>query len=455
MSTEATNREAAVALAEALGNLPLALEQAAAYAGRAGISLSDYLALFRERASAYTPPASKSADYPDALAVTFEIAFARLREESPAAADLLTLCAFLAPDDMPLEIFKEGAAREGDEAVQLPEALAAAATPDALAAAAATLQAYALAKVRGGSFLSVHRLTQAVARDRLDDDERKSRAETVVELLYAAFPFKFGDTRTWPPSARLLQHALTATEHVTALGVAGEAASFLLNEVGTYLLNNAEWDKAKAALEKSISLGEELLGPTHPELAAPLNNISQALLRQNNLDEAAEYLKRALAIDEAALGPDHPNIAIRLNNIGSVLYEKKAYAEARERYERALVIAEAAQDAPQLDIAAILNNIGTVLDALGDHRGACSYYERAVSVDEKVCGPNHPNVAIDLDNLALAMIKLGEMDAARQYLERALRIFRQHWGENHHWTVTAKEHLKELDKRAAGGPSSE
>src|SRR5215213_3476083 len=136
MSTEATNREAAVALAEALGNLPLALEQAAAYTAQTGLSLAEYLALFRERAARYTPPASPSAVYPEALVVTFEIAFARLREDSPAAADLLNLCAFLAPDDVPLEIFKEAAAKTGAEA-----------TPaEALASAAATLQTYALAK---------------------------------------------------------------------------------------------------------------------------------------------------------------------------------------------------------------------------------------------------------------------------------------------------------------------
>jgi hypothetical protein len=174
MSTEATNRKAAVALAEALGNLPLALEQAAAYTEHTGISLADYLSLFRERAAEYAPPASPSADYPAALATTFEITFARLREESPASADLLTLCAFLAPDDVPLEIFKEMSAKEEvkeeqTETIQLPDALAAAANPEALAAAAATLQTYALAKVRGGSFLSMHRLTQAIARDRLGD----------------------------------------------------------------------------------------------------------------------------------------------------------------------------------------------------------------------------------------------------------------------------------------------
>ncbi|HEV7889499.1 MAG TPA: tetratricopeptide repeat protein [Pyrinomonadaceae bacterium] len=454
MSTEATNRQAAVALAEALGNLPLALEQAAAYTAQTGISLADYLELFRERAARYTPPATPSADYPAALAVTFELAFTKIREDSPAAADLLTLCAFLAPDDVPLESFKEGVKKERAEAAP-PESLAyAVANPEALAAAAATLQAYAFVKVRGGSFLSMHRLIQAVARDRLGDDERKKSAEVAVTLIHAAFRYNPRDTRTWPPSARLLQHALIVAEHARTLGVVVKLTSILLNNLGAYLFNNAELVEAQAALEKSVALREELLGPTHPELAASLDNIGQTLIRQGKLDEAAEYLKRALAMDEEALGPDHPNVAVRLNNIGEVLRERGAYDDARRHYERALAIFEALPGPTHEDIPTILNNIGLTLHAQDDLKSARTYYERALLIDE-ASDPNHPNVAIDLNNLGSALAILGDVDTARQHLERALRICLEHLGKKHPLTLTVKRHLGELGRRAAGGSSSE
>ena len=456
MNTEATNREAAVALAEALGNLPLALEQAAAYTEQTGLSLSDYLELFRERRAAYAPPASPSADYPVALAVTFDIAFSRILEESPAATDLLTLCAFLAPDDVPLEIFKEVSTKEGAEAVQLPEALtSAAADPEALSAAAATLQAYALAKVRGGSFLSTHRLTQAIARDRLGDDERKRWAEAAVTLMREAFSFDPADTQTWPPSVRLLQHALTASEHARALGVAGEPASVLLNKVGESLLNNAEMAEAKAAFEKSAELCEKLFGPAHPELAERFNNIGETLRRQGNLDKAAEYLKRALSIDEAALGPNHPDVAIELNNLGNLLHERSDFAEAREHFERALAITEAAYNAPHSQAAMILNNIGAILYTQDDLKGACAFYERALRIDEEVYGSDHPEVAIDLNNLGNALGKLGDVEAARQHLERALRILREHLGDRHPWMLQVKQNLEKLDVRPASSPPFE
>ncbi|HVF41552.1 MAG TPA: tetratricopeptide repeat protein [Pyrinomonadaceae bacterium] len=453
MSTEATNREAAVALAEELGNLPLALEQAAAYTALTGVSLADYLSLFRERAAAYTPPASPSADYPAALAVTFELAFTHLSEESPAAADLLTICAFLAPDDVPLEIFKDAAAKEGDEAVSLPESLAtAAANPEALAAAAAMLQTYALAKVRGGSFLSTHRLIQAIARDRLGGDERKTWAEATATVMRAAFPFNKLDPRTWPLSARLLQHALTTADHAGVLGVADVPVMFLLFLAGEQLFNNAKLAEAKAVFERSAELCEKLLGPADTVLAALLNNIGMTLHRQGNFDEAANYLKRALAIDEEVRGSDHPYVAIRLNNIGEILRERGAYAEARSHYERALAIAEAAHSAPNALIPTILNNIGLALREQDDAEGACAYYERAILIDEEAYGSDHPNIAVRLNNLGAALLSLGDLDTARQHFERALRIFKAHFGEEHPWTLTAKRYLKELDEHAAVSP---
>src|SRR5947209_7034491 len=182
------DREAATALAAALGNLPLALEQAGANGAQAGLSLDEYLKLFREHERETAARASGSEEYPAALATTFEIALRRIQAESPATADLLTLCAFLAPDEVPLEIFKEASEH-------LPSTLAAAASdPEALSRLAATLQDYSLAKVRGGSFLSLHHLVQAAARDRLSEDNKKKWTETAVLLMRAAFPFNESDT---------------------------------------------------------------------------------------------------------------------------------------------------------------------------------------------------------------------------------------------------------------------
>ena len=82
---------------------------------------------------------------------------------------------------------------------------------DALAA----LRRYSLVEVREEA-LSVHRLVQAVARDRLAEDARRTWAEAAVRLVNGAFPFDSDDVRTWPECARLLPHALAAARHAEA-----------------------------------------------------------------------------------------------------------------------------------------------------------------------------------------------------------------------------------------------
>jgi hypothetical protein len=87
-------------LAHALGDLPLALEQAAAYIEETAISPAGYLALLGERAAELLSLGHPT-DSEHTVATTWTVALQRLHDQAPAAVDLLRLCAFLAPDDIP------------------------------------------------------------------------------------------------------------------------------------------------------------------------------------------------------------------------------------------------------------------------------------------------------------------------------------------------------------------
>jgi hypothetical protein len=95
------------ALAEALGDLPLALEQAAAYLDEAHISPAKYLALFWEHGAellALGEPLTTE----QTVATAWQVALDRL-SATPGAQELLSLCAFLAPDDIPRNVLGEHA----------------------------------------------------------------------------------------------------------------------------------------------------------------------------------------------------------------------------------------------------------------------------------------------------------------------------------------------------------
>ena len=146
-------------LAAELGDLPLAIAQAAGFMAETGMAAAEYMDLLRTRAGQLLDQGAPGS-YPRSLAAATGLIADRLAGEDPAAAELASLCAFLAPEPIPEDLFT-GAASE------LPGELAArAADPLAWRQTLARLARQSLARIdhRG---LQMHRLTQAILRDRL------------------------------------------------------------------------------------------------------------------------------------------------------------------------------------------------------------------------------------------------------------------------------------------------
>ena len=113
------------------------------------------------------------------------------------------MCAFLAPEPIPEDLFT-GAAGE------LPGELAArAADPLAWRQTLAQLTRQSLARIdqRG---LVMHRLTQAILRDRLTPDQAAATRERTEAILAASDPGDPDNPATWPRWARLMPHLLAA-----------------------------------------------------------------------------------------------------------------------------------------------------------------------------------------------------------------------------------------------------
>jgi hypothetical protein len=145
-------------LANELGCLPLALEQASAYLDRSAIPAKTYLRLLRQRAAEMYPRGQVSGR-PDTIATLWDISLERIAAENLSATQLLGLCAYLAPERIPVDLFT---AHPG----QLPEPLATVAADELLFdEAIGILVDYSLLK-RTGAGLQIHRLLQGALRAR-------------------------------------------------------------------------------------------------------------------------------------------------------------------------------------------------------------------------------------------------------------------------------------------------
>jgi hypothetical protein len=238
--TQQSDEETAEAIAQKLGDLPLALAQAAAYIESTGLSLSAYVQRLQTHLEALLRRGQGSPDYPHTVATTWDMAFKALQKNQSAALSLLKLCAFFAPDDIPHALLRENASA-------LPDPLGTVVTADlqwddALVA----LRHYAL--IEGGEeALAIHRLVQAITHNRLQDDERAQWAEVALKCVAAAFPGSesASEPQTWPTWARYLPHAVAVVSHVSDTGNAAMETASLLNYMGEYIDARAQFAEAK------------------------------------------------------------------------------------------------------------------------------------------------------------------------------------------------------------------
>jgi hypothetical protein len=146
-------------IAEALGRLPLALEQAAAYLDRTRVPPDRYLDLLTTRTSDMLPKGVVASRANVTLATLWDLSLQQVQEQDPAATQLLDICAYFAPEAIPEDLFTQ-------HPDHLPAPLAEAAADDlAFNETVAVLVDYALVK-RTASGLQLHRLVQAAIRAR-------------------------------------------------------------------------------------------------------------------------------------------------------------------------------------------------------------------------------------------------------------------------------------------------
>jgi len=418
-------RAAASRLAEELGALPLALEQAGAYVAETNATFAAYLAAYRKRRVALLERAGGLVSR-DTVAVTWAANFEAAAEASAAAADVLRVSAFLSADAIPYEMFAMGAPSLG---APIAEALS---EHDDLAMAELLrpLARYSLIRSdHKAHTFGVHRLVQQVVRDSLSEGVARAYADRAVAAIDAALP-EIGFEH-WAQHDRLVAQVLATAEWITHYEVRSEAAYRILNETGRYLLQRGRYAGAEPLLILALSVAQHAFGPEALETARVLQNV--ALLRQfqARFDEAQTVHRQAIAMLEATLGPDHERVAVSRCNLANSLQSTGHFAEARALYEAVLETAERVGGMDEGFVATTVNNLGVTYMRQGRYETARPLLERSLVARQRALGPEHPHVAISLNNLAELALREGRVADAEPLFEAALAIRERAFGSEH------------------------
>jgi hypothetical protein len=417
-------------LAAQLGDLPLAIAQAAGFIADTGTTAAQFLQLLRTQAGKLLDQADPGSAYLVSLAAATRLIAERLDGDDPAAAQLASLCAFLAPEPVPEDLFT-GAAGE------LPAELAArAADPLGWRQTLAHLARQSLARIdtRG---LVMHRLTQAILRDRLTPGQAAATREHSEAILAASNPRDPGNPVTWPRWAQLMPHLLAAdlaaTDNRQLRWMACNACGYL-QERGDI---RAVYDLASNLRQR----WRERLGDDDQNTRAATHYLSWTLREMGRYTEARDLDQDTLDRARRIQGADDPNTLTCAIDLAADLRELGEHQAAREldedtlaRYRRVL-----GDDHPSTLASA--NNLAADLRALGEYQAARELDEDTLARRRRVLGDDHPSTLASASNLAIRLRDLGEHQAARELDEDTLARFRRVLGDDHPSTLTSANNL--------------
>ncbi|MCX4981790.1 tetratricopeptide repeat protein [Streptomyces sp. NBC_00572] len=412
-------------LCETLGQLPLAVEIAAAYCGRTATPPLDYLAeLGRSRG-----PGNAE----EAVARTLRVTFNRLAATVPYASGLLRMLGWFAPDRIP--------------AMLLPPFPG---TREALG----ELAAHSMITLHEDGSVSVHRLVQAIARRPAPGDvpgqpgliERmRSLAETALAHAASLDSEEPAHREVW---RALLPHLEAHLRHTDPAGD-GEALLWVLADAGAYLSLNGLYEEAAEAYERSLAGCERLYGPDYLPLLGLRGALAENLASAGRADEAIEAAAATVRGMTEALGADDPNTLLARSCLAT------AHAKAGLTH-RATVLQESVlgdmvrvlgpKDRRTLEtyaeLAGIYQAANRTLEALTLNTYAAAEMSLLIGEDD----PDTLRIRINQVGLHVGV---GAIDQARAGYTELLSVCSRVLGEDHPYTVHVRE---ALDAQGPGDP---
>jgi tetratricopeptide (TPR) repeat protein len=307
----------AKAIVLAMDGLPLALDQAGAYIEETGCTVASYLEQYQRRQlDLLKRRGNAGIEHREPVATTWSLSFDNIEHLNPMAADLLHLCAFLAPDAIPLEMIAAGARHLGPSLRPIAKDLSLLDEPIAV------LRRYSLVRRDpDDNTLSMHRLIQAIIKASIKSKTQRQWAQRTIQGVNEAFPIV--NMETWPQCKRYLPHALTCATLINHYLLALPEAAQLLNQAGYYLQNHAFYEQAEPLFQQALAIRQKVLGPDHPDTARSLNNLAALYYNQGKYEQAEPLYQQALAIWQKVLGPDHPSTMILQKTYTTFLRQRK------------------------------------------------------------------------------------------------------------------------------------
>ena len=431
-----THRDAADRIAELLGDLPVAVTQAAATAKWGGYTLSDYL----ERLSSHPLESSISRlegdDYPDAVGVALfmasEQALDQLKTKRPQqekiAIALLDTLSLLSASGVPTHWLLK--LHDNSDAVR-----------DALSS---LRRSFILQESTDSNKVIIHRLQGQVYREtylsnREKLNEARARTTSLLNEIDVDRLENFEQQRQ--ETRNLVEQIGAITSQIYSHPLFSDPDFATLLAATLYYANNLGMPQSALTLASSATQTCDILGPNQSDALRARHNLASAYCDAGRLDQAIALFEQNLTDCAQALGADHPDTLSSRHNLASAYCDAGRLDEAITLHEQNLDdrIRLLGPDHP--DTLATRNNLTNAYQDAGRLDEAIELFEQNLADSTLILGPHHPDTLSSRHNLACAYQAASRLDEAITLFEQNLTDHTRILGPRNPHTLASRNNL--------------
>jgi hypothetical protein len=457
-------------LADRLGDLPLAVEQAGAWQAESGMSVDEYLRLFDEEFEQLTehPPTG----YPASVGATYRVALDRLRERAPAAAQLLDVCAFFGAEPISVALLWDG------RSAQLPAPLAQALGDKMeLRAALREIGRYALARVDSiNDRITIHRLVQAVVRASLPAEQQDMVRLAAQRILAKANPQEPDLRENWRRHKELSPH-IEPCELIQAEEI--ESRQVVLDQI-RYRWSRGDYEGSQALGQITVKAWEErwgdrdiltllarrhlavtlrilgdyqaasdlsfgaferlrdVLGEDHEHTLITADSVAWDLRISGKFNEAWALDKANHERFRNLTNDNHPLTMKAANNLAIDLRWLGRFAEAREADEESVRRRRLVYGNDDKNTQLSVSSLARDLYGLGEYAEGLILQQDALVIQKRMLGPDHAEVLSETRNLVILLRKTGNYVRSLDIAAELVRTYERRFEQNHEALLAAR-----------------
>ena len=445
--TKSDDHDAADALAQRLGDLPLAIAQAAATARHKDLSLARYLKRLKSRGEELVIRPIPGDEYTDDVATVLRMAVEAAVDSmkngtKQMARRQLGALALLAESGVPTRWLDPTVEQLDDDESPDTQRDTDEDAHDALTEL--IHRSIVQQTARDRSKTTIHRLQAQVLRNSWNNNELDDARAAATGLLGSVNISRYPSNDT---KARR-QEALDLVDQLRSIGTQ-EHSQVLFESPHTSEALFQTFSHASdlglpyeaLTLDVAVDALAGMLGPDHPDTFTSRNNLAYAYQSAGRLGEAITLYEQVLPDRIRVLGEDHPDTFTSRNNLAYAYQSAGRLGEAVILYEKLFSDRTRILGPNHRDTLASCNNLAYAFESAGRLTDAIALYEDLLVNSVRILGPDHDEAFLSRINLAGAYMSAGFLTKAIPLYEEALADSVRILGPNHHATLLSRTDL--------------